>query len=206
MINEPKLNLACGDTVLEGFKGIDIASDCAGADYVMDLQKYPWDIESESVEEIYCSHYVEHIKHDNVAMDLKEVLDKSNNFDEFKQNISKEEFLNPKDGFIKFFEEVYRILKPGGKITVIAPYYSSMRNDSDPTHVRGISDYTFLYLNKEQREAMHLTHYGINCDFFISLNYIISNEMTLKSEEVRNKAYKHDLNVIDDIMVELIKN
>ena len=59
MINEKKLNLACGEGKIEGFKGVDLnPSDCT--DYILDLEKFPWDIESDSLEEVWCSHYIEH--------------------------------------------------------------------------------------------------------------------------------------------------
>jgi len=204
MINESKLNLACGNHRLEGFKGIDIAS-LDTVDYVMDLQKYPWDIESNSVDEVYCSHYIEHIPHSNVASDLAVVLEKSNSFEEFKENIMKPEFQHPGDGLIRFVNELYRILKPGGKATIIAPYYSSMRSFGDPTHKRYICDFTVSYFNKEARESMGLGHYGIECDFDAKMSYAVSEEVSLKSEEVRHELFTKDLNVIDDILIELTK-
>lgn len=195
MIKELKIDLACGNNKREGFAGIDIVQT-PSTDYVMDLQQYPWPIESESVEEINCSHYIEHIPHTNI----KAVLDKSNTFEEFKENL-----LNTKDGLIEFFNEIYRILKPGGKVYLVAPYYSSMRSIGDPTHVRFIGDSTFWYLDKEWVENNKLQHYGLNCNFKVKISYYITNDLTLKSEEVRNKAFAHDLNVIDDIIIELTK-
>lgn len=61
MVNEKKLNLACGNTRIEGYAGIDYVK-LPTVDYVMDLETFPWDIESDSVEEIVCNHYVEHTK------------------------------------------------------------------------------------------------------------------------------------------------
>lgn len=55
-----KLDLACGNNKKEGFIGIDCSS-ITQADRVMDLEKYPWDIENDSVYEIHCSHYIEHV-------------------------------------------------------------------------------------------------------------------------------------------------
>lgn len=204
MINELKLDLACGNNKREGFVGIDIA-ETEAVDHIVDLRVFPWPIESESAEEINCSHYIEHIKHDNVALDLKQILDKSNSFEEFKENINSEDFLAPKDGFIKFINEVYRILKPGGKVNLVAPYWSSVRFVGDPTHVRPIGESTLWYLDKEWRTNNNLEHYGINCDFAVRLSYWVSNEMTLKSEQVRQKAFTSDLNAIEDIIIELTK-
>ena len=204
MIDELKLDLACGDSKAVGYKGVDI-SDYEAVDYVMDLQQFPWNIKDESADEVRCSYYIEHIKHDNVALDLVNIVNESNDFAEFKDKLNKEEFTNSQDGMIKFINEVYRILKPGGKLTLIAPYYSSMRAFGDPTHVRYIADFSFYYFNKEWRDINKLSHYGINCDFDLTYSYHITNEMTLKSDEVRKIAFNNDLNVIDDIIVELIK-
>jgi hypothetical protein len=191
-----KIDLACGSNKkTPEHIGVDIA-DCQGVDIVHDLNIYPWPIESDSADEIHCSHYIEHLPHDNT----KSILDKSNSFEEFKELMK-----NSKDGFIEFFNELYRIMKPDGKATLIAPYYSSMRSFGDPTHTRYICDWSFLYLNKEWRDANKLGHYGLECNFDVKYSYHITNEMTLKSEEVRNKSFQHDLNVIDDIIVELVK-
>ena len=123
-MNKLKIDLACGDRKKEGFTGVDIAN-IPEVDIVYDLNQYPWPFKDNSVDEIYCSHYVEHIPHLSVQAILKE----SNSFKEFKEKLS-----NDKDGFIKFFNEVYRIAKIGGKITIIAPHYMSVRAFGDPTH------------------------------------------------------------------------
>ena len=60
---EPKLvkfNLACGQNKLEGYINVDMVKTEA-ADKVMNLEQYPWDIPSDSVDEIIISHYVEHV-------------------------------------------------------------------------------------------------------------------------------------------------
>ena len=55
-----KLDLGCGDNKREGFFGID-KFKTASTDLVHDLFKFPWPIESDSVEEIHCSHFFEHV-------------------------------------------------------------------------------------------------------------------------------------------------
>jgi SAM-dependent methyltransferase len=47
------------------------------------------------------------------------------------------------------FEEQYRVLKPNAMIQFECPYYSSVWAWADPTHVRAISEYSFLYLNQD---------------------------------------------------------
>lgn len=55
-----RLDLACGQQKRKGFIGIDIQSELA--DIHHDLTIYPWPFEDNSVYEVNCSHYVEHIK------------------------------------------------------------------------------------------------------------------------------------------------
>jgi len=54
-----KLDLGCGNKKKEGFTGVDIIP-LPDVDIVMDLEKFPWRFKDNSVEEVYCSHYVEH--------------------------------------------------------------------------------------------------------------------------------------------------
>ena len=102
-------------------------------------------------------------------------------------------------------DEVYRILKPEGKINIVAPYYKNERAFGDPTHRRYIGDLSFLYWNKEWRDTNKLSHYGILCDFDIKLSYMIDNDLTLKAQELRTEAIKKEWNAVQDIMVEMTK-
>jgi hypothetical protein len=55
-----KLDIACGQSKAPGFTGIDIAA-LPGVDIRYDLRHFPWPIADASVEEAYCSHYLEHV-------------------------------------------------------------------------------------------------------------------------------------------------
>jgi len=48
-----------------------------------------------------------------------------------------------------FWQEVYRVMKPGAALQFECPYFSSVWAWADPTHVRAISEFTFLYLNQD---------------------------------------------------------
>jgi hypothetical protein len=184
-----KLSLACGDNKPEGFKGVDIAKTAA-ADYVLDLLKFPWKpFKDNSVDEIECTMFVEHIPHGD----------------------------SYNDPFYQFFDEVYRILKPAefdpanpniptkGFMNIITPYYSSMRAWQDPTHQRAISEASFLYLNKKWREDNKLDHYPISCDFDFTYGYMLTPEWQNRSQESQTFAIAHYINVVSDIQVMLIK-
>lgn len=162
-----KLDLGCGNNKREGFTGVDIMD---GADIQFDLFKSKWKWKDNSVDEIHCSHFIEHVP------DL-----------------------------IPFMNECHRILKPEGIMTVIAPYYTSVRCWQDPTHKQAISEHSFLYYNKEWRETNGLSHYPITADFNFNYGYVFSPEWQLRSDEARRFALTHYWNVVSDIQVTLTK-
>lgn len=174
-----KVDIACGDRKREGYIGIDIC-EMSQVDIVHDLNQYPWPFEDNSVDEVYCSHYIEHIPHD---------VDNGDN----------------RDGLIQFMDELYRILKPKGTVHIVAPYYKNERAFGDPTHRRYIGDLSFIYWNKEWRDENRVSHYNINCDFDMKLSYQVDNELILKSQEVRAEAFKKEWNAVQDILVDMVK-
>lgn len=175
-----KLNIACGQIKMDGFVGIDKVKTDA-TDIVWDLETYPWSFVSDNcVDELTCSHYIEHVK------DL-----------------------------VSFIDEIYRVMKPprvnrdgekvNSKVTIVAPYYSSMRAMQDPFHIRPISEATMLYYNEDWRKANKLDHYGIVSNFDFSYGYSIVPEWAGRSQESRDFAIKHYMNVITDIYFTLTK-
>jgi len=184
-----KLSLACGGNKPEGFKGVDIVKT-KDTDYVVDLMTFPWkEFADNSVDEIECSNFVEHIPHGD----------------------------SRHDPFFQFFDEIHRILKPAefdpnnpniplkGFAHITCPYYSSMRAWQDPTHQRAISEASFLYLNKQWRIDNHLDHYPVSCDFDFSYGYVISPEWQNRNQEAQAFAVQHYMNVVTDIQVQLVK-
>ena len=57
-----KLDLGCGQNKQEGFTGVDLYAP--GVDVKCDLFKFPWPWKDGAVDEIHCSHFVEHIPQD----------------------------------------------------------------------------------------------------------------------------------------------
>lgn len=184
-----RLSLACGGNPPEGFKGVDIVKT-DGTDYLQDLLKFPWSqFADNSVDEIECTNFVEHIPHGD----------------------------SRHDPFFQFFDEIYRILKPAefdpnnpniatkGFARIVCPYYSSMRAWQDPTHQRAISEASFLYLNKQWRIDNKLDHYPISCDFDFNYGYVLDPEWQNRSQEAQMFAIKHYINVVTDIQIQIIK-
>jgi predicted SAM-dependent methyltransferase len=167
-----RLDIACGQNKQQGFKGIDIAGD---ADIVWDLNEIPWPIRTSSVREAYCAHYVEHIPHERPGWD--------------------------RDGWFRFFDELYRVMAGGATAQFIHPYSRHDRAFWDPTHVRFINETTWYYLDKQWREMQGLDHYPVECDFeIITVDAIgLSNEFMSRSADTQNFARAHYFNVIPDL-------
>ncbi len=103
-----------------------------------------------------------------------------------------------------FMEECYRMLVPLGMMTVVAPYYSSVRAFQDYTHVRPISENTFLYFNKEWMEQNKLEHYGVKCNFdILNTRYYYAQDWESRADSAREWARMHYVNVVQDIEVRL---
>lgn len=106
---------------------------------------------------------------------------------------------------IKFINECYRIMKPFTAMDTVTPYYSSIRAWQDPTHIRAISENTFLYFSKKWRIEHGLTHYPIKANFDYKYSFLLSPEWNNKTNEEKNFAIQHYINVVDDIQVTLWK-
>ncbi len=58
------------------------------------------------------------------------------------------EHINPAKGtFIKFMDEVWRILKPEGEFAIVTPYGGSPGYWQDPTHINGVTENTLRYFD-----------------------------------------------------------
>jgi SAM-dependent methyltransferase len=165
-----KLDLGCGQKCREGFEGVDIAPG-QGVAHIVDLFVGGWPFADDSVDEVWCSHLVEHTPN-----------------------------------LIAFMDELYRIMAPNAIATLIAPYYTSMRAFQDPTHVRFITDATFVYFDAHWRRRERLDHYPIKADFEqIEVRHAIHPDFSGASSDTVRLAMKHQWNVIEDIQVTLRK-
>jgi len=104
----------------------------------------------------------------------------------------------------RFMEEAYRVLTPSGIMTITCPYYTSVRAFMDYTHVRPISENTFIYFNQPWLASQLLKHYNVQCDFDInSIRYIFSPAWEPRANEAREYARTHYWNVVQDIIIQL---
>lgn len=111
-----RINLACGNLVLEGFLNVD--SFPASEDVMkVDLWKPPWPLESDTYDYILASHICEHVPHQFPGVQG--------------------------EGWFHFVEEIIRIGRDGAILEVQVPNPKWIANLELPGHVRLVSPRTF---------------------------------------------------------------
>lgn len=185
-----RLDLACGQAPREGFEGVDLLAPNARK---VDLLKFPWPWADDSVDELHCSHFVEHI--DCRAVEARDLVDPNPQMVDRYVGV---------DMFFAFFDEAWRVLKHDGTFKVICPALRSNRAFQDPTHRRFIASETFAYLNRPWRESVGLSHYRVRANFNGACNHTIPVEMSLLSAEAQARRFAESWNVIHDWVADLV--
>jgi hypothetical protein len=121
---------------------------------------------------------------------------------------------------VHFVNELYRVLIPGGKATIITPYWASCRAYGDPTHkFPPISEFWFYYLSKEWRlgdeekkvpaNAPHTDikylKGGFSCDFEATWGYSLHPMVQLRNQEAQQFMIQFYKEAAQDIIATLIK-
>lgn len=168
-----KLDLGCG-TRKNGpeWIGVDVRK-FKGVDKVCDLTKrWPW--KNESVDEVYSSHFIEH--------------------------------LVPK-ARIHFANELYRVLKPGAKATIVVPYWASVRAYGDLSHEwPPVVQMWFAYLDKDwrKREAPHSDKY--RCDFpGTTFGLLLRPELQPREAQHQTFAVQNYIEAAQDLIANMVK-
>ena len=201
-MSEPlRIDIGCGKNKKPGFigvdalkmDGVDVVWDIAqritvpghldpvtGKDLIPSYQGSPfakWPWEDSSVDEAHCSHVLEHLTN-----------------------------LDDKWERIHFFNELYRVLKPGAGCQLIFPHWASQRFYGDPTHKEVFSEFGFYYLSKEWRKvnAPHadseFVPWGYNCDLEATWGYTEHPSLAGRSVEYKQQAMQFWLESRQDIV------
>jgi SAM-dependent methyltransferase len=69
--------------------------------------------------------------------------------------------------WFRFWEELYRVLKPGARLQFESPLWSSVWCWGDPSHTRAISEQAFAFFNQDAYRipGSPISPYRIRCDF-----------------------------------------
>jgi SAM-dependent methyltransferase len=194
-----KIDLGCGTNKRPGFLGID-RRKFDGVDGVTDLTQRSWSFKQSSlgsvqllqssdgefilpdnsVTEATCSHFLEHLEHNQRHPER-----------------------------VRFMNELWRVLVPGGKATIITPHWASNRAYGDFTHAdKPVSEMFYAYLDRSWREEnapdtdAKYNPDGYTCDFHSQIGYTPHPELhTLQPEhrEIALNWYKEavlDLHVL----------
>jgi hypothetical protein len=176
-----RIDLGAGPNKKAGFLGVDSIA-FPGVDVVLNIGSDPWPWEDGSVEEAHSSHTIEHLT----------------NF-------------GGKWERVHFFNELYRVLKPEGKCTLIFPHWNSSRFYGDPTHKEPISEWFAYYLSKDWRKtnAPHTDKEhnpnGYSCHFEVSWGNAEHPALATRNAEYRAYATSWYKEAILDLHCQLIK-
>jgi SAM-dependent methyltransferase len=88
-------------------------------------------------------------------------------------------------GWFHFWSELYRVMKPGGFVRFECPHSSSVWAWADPTHVRAINEYAFLYLNQDayRSPGSAIPDYRPNFDFVLAQHENIPDHTNPENRE-----------------------
>jgi SAM-dependent methyltransferase len=204
-----KLDLGCGKNKREGFLGVDVIP-FETVDFVADISKPTWTITKECYDDI---------KDDAVKACWEEFPMADNPFAyRLKDNVVDEahsshtiEHLTATQR-IAFVNELYRVMKPGAKASIIAPHWGSCRAYGDMTHQwPPVSEFWFYYLAKSWRatQAPHddieFNPNGYSCDFEATWGYGMNQMLHTRNAEFQQFAMSFYKEAIQDIYATLTK-
>lgn len=181
--NPIRLDLGCGNgdrkKQEEGWIGVDKFKR-PGVDVVCDLSKPKWPWKDNSVDEVHCSHLLEHIP----------ALDR-----------------------ITFFNELWRIMKPEAKATIITPHWCSNRAYGDVTHQwPPVSEMFWFSLDPAWRKVNqpHLSEgsgweWEYKCHFVVTWGYSLAAWCQGRTPAFVNDALAQYKEAAQDMVATLVK-
>jgi SAM-dependent methyltransferase len=120
------------------------------------------------------------------------------------EEITGEGILEKTLSLIDLIEDCYQILKPGGTCTFTAPYYASFQAWQDPRNIRGISQSSLNFADKNWREQNGCPDLA-KCDFEVGCNFAIDQTAVQRSEAAKEFWLNRYTNVVQSVMFTLKK-
>lgn len=215
-MTELNIDIGCGKNKQPGHIGIDQYM-MDGVDLLIDLGASKWwvteyadaatlallektetaegddayTLADNSVDSAYCSHFLEHLTN-----------------------------LNGLWQRVNFFNELYRVLKPGAKAHLIFPHWCSNRYYGDPTHKEPFSEMGFYYLDRRWRMGDNTPNFpvasaphtdssvnpdGYACDFDWTYSYGLHGSFNGRSVEHQQYAIANFKEAATDIIATITK-
>ena len=111
------------------------------------------------------------------------------------------------EDLMKAMEQIWAVMKPGGKLICSTPYYTAENATADPTHKHSISRITYGFLSypiyeQNAKDKTAMSQLFPKCDFDVKKMVGVP---CLPQEQFRDElfAQKHYFNVISELQVEL---
>lgn len=105
----------------------------------------------------------------------------------------------------KFMDELWRVLIPEGKATIVVPYWTSPRAIQEASaEWPPICEQTFLYFNRQFREINKELN-TCHCNFEAVAGHSLEPETAARSDDTRSHWIKHFVNSVNDLHVTLTK-
>jgi len=111
---------------------------------------------------------------------------------------------------VHFLNELYRVLKPGAKATIICPHWASCRAYGDPTHKwPPVSEFAWFYLKREWRmaNAPHTDYSnlkgGYNVNFEVTWGYSLEPGVAMRNPEYQQIAMTYYKEACQDMIATL---
>lgn len=111
-----------------------------------------------------------------------------------------------------FANDLYRVLKPGSKATIIVPHWNSNRAYGDMTHKwPPVSEMFFYYLKRDWREAnaphcdKKFNPEGMDCDFDATWGYSVNGALLSRNPEFQQFAMAWYKEAVQDIHATLTR-
>lgn len=181
-----KIDLGCGSRKQPGYVGVD-QYKMDGVDVVLDIATERWPWEDSSVDEIFSSHFLEHLGPEgrcHVANEAYRVLKPG-------------QWVNGQPA--------------GGHARFIVPHWSSCRAYGDPTHKWSpLGEFWPLYLNRKWRDenAPHTDRkwlsWGYDCDFDPVTGNAWNPALNVRNEEYKQFAMQWYREAIHDLHILLV--
>ena len=180
LIEQPSplyLDLAAGAHPVEGFAPVDRVK-VTPETIVFDLvsgHRWPW--KDNSVDGFACQHFIEHIPAEERQCWHVSIQDGLPFGRWVRQDL-----------LFWFFDEAFRVAKPGAEMQLVWPSLKSTDAFRDPTHRRFLPLEFLHYLSRSGREVMGLSHYVAHCNW-ISAQAQIQQEPLPEEASVRWTEY-----------------
>lgn len=209
-----RLDLGSGPCPAPGYVGVDLCQADPGSCVIYcDLTNgQPWPFESESVEALRASHVIEHIPLGRIVVGTTRVTRKIISPNREPITI-RETIPSTQEAFFWFFDQAYRIARPGCRFELAWPHPQSDAADQDPTHTRRIPAAMLHYLSRDGRRALGVHHYPVGCNWVVepgSVQELASAEalapFTLADGTVDIAAAKRAHGVFHEIRAVLVKS